>query len=148
MAKRRQYIYKDITMVAGIVNEAPQVKTSKNGNNYASFAIGERYGKQEDGYKYKNYRCCAFGDVGNEILAHVAKDDNVIVIGHISALSYKTADGQSHAGLWINVLRFEQNPTRKMWEKKEKELEQGPEGAEEDESEETTNAETLWGIDF
>lgn len=146
--KTKQYVYRDLIMVAGIVNEEPLVKTSKNGNTYARFSIGERYGKKEDGFKYKNYRCCAFGEVGNKILAQVSKDDNILVIGNASAIPYTTKDGKHGAGLWINVLRYELNPTKKTWETKATELEHGQDGGEEEESEETTNAETLWGIDF
>ena len=143
--RTRQYVYRDITMVAGIVNEEPQVKTSKNGNSYARFTIGERFGKKDEGYKYKNFRCCAFGDIGNKVLAQVSKDDNIMVIGNVSAIPFTRADGSCGAGLWINVLRYELNPSAKTWEAKEKELEQN---TDEEESEDMSNAETLWGIDF
>ena len=149
MAKaNRQYVYRDIIMVAGIVNSEPQVKISKNGNSYASFAVGERYGKPEDGYKYKNYNCMAYGDTGNAVLSQIKKNDNVMVIGHASALPYTNAKGQQCANMLITVVRFEKDPSQKMWEMKEKELEEGSDGGEDEESEETANAETLWGIDF
>lgn len=147
MAKKRQYVYSDIFMLAGIVSDEPKVNMSHNGKSYANFSIGERFG-HKGAYRYKNYRCAAYGETGNEILSKVKKNDNILVIGHVEAYPFKSKDGRNCAGLWINVVKWEQAPTKRDWEMKEKELEQDPERVEEEEETEDINAETLWGIDF
>lgn len=145
--RKKQYVFSDIFMMAGIVSDDPKVQTSKNGQSYACFSMGERFGKK-DAYRYKNYRCAAYGEVGNEILAKVKKNDNIMVFGHVGAYTYKGKDGRTVPALWVNVVKWEASPTKRVWEMKEKELEQDPELAEEEEETEEINAETLWGIDF
>lgn len=150
-SKKNEYPFNDMTLVCGLVNDEPKINTAHSGKSYASFTVGERYGRKDENgkYKYKNYRCAAYDEIGNEIMAQVQKNDSVMVIGHISAYPYTDKNGRPAAGLWLNVTQWEKNPKKKQAEAKIKELtqEQSRMNDEEEEQEET-NAETLWGIDF
>lgn len=122
MAKQNNgFQFGDLTVICCIVTSDPEIKTSKNGRQYAYFTAGVRYGNGEK-KKYKNYSIAAYNEVGNEILALVKKNNNILLRGHVGPYLSKNVDGTPKAILWMNVLSWSKDPTRKEWNAEKKEL--------------------------
>lgn len=117
-----QYKYFDVTMICGIISMEPEVKTSTGGHNYANFTIGLKF-KSHGKPFYKNFRAAAYDEIGNEILALAHKNDNVLVYGRVFPYIYHTKNGKSAAGMWINVIKWQKNPTQKDIKESYKSLE-------------------------
>lgn len=92
----------NVTLAPANVGTVPEMKTSKNGADYATFrvAVGGR-GQDRTGQAW--FTVVAFGNQAKFVVDHVEKGAKILVSGDFNPRDYQAADGTNRTSLDIAV---------------------------------------------
>ena len=91
------------TIITGNVGHTPEIKVSKNNEEFITFSVGVRTRKDDTQW----FNCTAMGKTKDVIKQYVHKGDKVLLEGAVSTRAYLAKDGTPKADLSLFVSSVE-----------------------------------------
>jgi single-stranded DNA-binding protein len=88
----------------GTLGKAPELKTSKIGNSFATMTVAVTVGQSDDGRGATQWvRVASFGDTARNIASRAKKDDRVYYEGSLALNQWNDAHGETRNGLNVSA---------------------------------------------
>jgi single-strand DNA-binding protein len=96
------------TAFFGTLGRDPELRTSKNGNAYATLSIAVTVGQDDNGREATQWvRVTCFGDTAERVVATAKKGARLYAEGSLTLNQWTTHDGQARTDLQVSAWKVE-----------------------------------------